>query len=249
MVEPAVWITPSGTGQDGSATALFARDLGGAAKMTVNGLQVWRLPKVEATQYGMPVEVAGAVDALDAAGTDRCHIVGFSAGGTVALAVALAVPERIASIVVIEPAYVGDDDWDPVEADWRARMLALGRLPPAARTAEFRAMLMRPGEEPAPSRRPPLWDWRDELLADMLAVRSGFASSALAAIEQPLLIVTGGRSHPRWRHVAARLLEVVPDAEHLEYADLDHFRPPHRERSDAFRQTLLGFWTRAESVT
>ncbi len=232
-----LWINPSGTEFGGTTVEQFAQRMAGSAKVTLLGLEIWR--QAPDQTYGMATEVA-AVTA--AAAGERVHLFGFSAGGTVALAAALALGDAVRSVTVLEPAFIGDDDWDAVEAEWRSRHLGFGALPPAERTAAFRQLLMRPGLEPPPPRNPPLWDARDELLERMLRSDTGFVSADLAAIRAPLLAIRGGRSNPRWEAVSRRLIEVCPDArEHL-FPDLHHFSPPFRDEPGALASVLLEVW-------
>jgi pimeloyl-ACP methyl ester carboxylesterase len=146
------------------------RSLAGRADVTLLGLQVWRTPPGRA--YGMSREVE-AVTA--AASGDPVHVFGFSAGGTVALAAALALAGTLRSVTVLEPAFIGDDDWDAAEAAWRSRLGDVAALPPAERMTAFRPLLMRPGLQPPPPRKLPRWGSRDELL-EPSPLESGLAA-------------------------------------------------------------------------
>jgi pyruvate dehydrogenase E2 component (dihydrolipoyllysine-residue acetyltransferase) len=46
---------------------------------------------------------------LDTVGVDRAHLVGHSKGGAIALGLALAAPERVASLTLVAPAGLGED--------------------------------------------------------------------------------------------------------------------------------------------
>jgi pimeloyl-ACP methyl ester carboxylesterase len=198
------------------------------------GLQVWH--QAPEQPYSMSTEV----DAVTAAAAgDRIHLVGFSAGGTVALAAALALGAAVRSVTVLEPAFIGDDDWDPVEAEWRSRMRALAQT---QESAEFRQLLMRPGLEPPPPREEWTWGFRDDLLEGMLVGGSGFVSADLAAIRAPVLAILGGRSHPRWGAASRRLAEVCPDARECVFPQLHHFAPPFRDEPQALASILLRLW-------
>jgi pimeloyl-ACP methyl ester carboxylesterase len=195
----------------------------------------------------MRVEVDAVASAAEAAGLGRYHLFGFSAGGTVALAAALALGDAIRSVTVLEPAFIGDDDWDPVEAEWRSGLDALWNLEVEERTAGFRRMLMRPGEPvPPPRSQPPSWNAHDKLLEDMLAHHTGFISGDLSAINKPTLMVWGGRSHPPWERVAERLTEVIPNVATEVFPDLHHFNAPFRAEPERFADILARFWARAD---
>ena len=58
--------------------------------------------------------------------------------------------------------------------------------------------------------------WPEEIERDVLQYRqwirhTGFDGGRLRSLSQPVLVVTGGRSHPRFADVADRLVEVLPD--------------------------------------
>ena len=59
--------------------------------------------------YTMDDLVADAVGVLDALGVDRAHVVGQSMGGAIAQQVALAHPDRLASLTLISTTAGGDD--------------------------------------------------------------------------------------------------------------------------------------------
>jgi pimeloyl-ACP methyl ester carboxylesterase len=244
-IPPVVWVSPD-TDPWGKATGEFARRLAPRVDMSLAELAVWGLDR--AARYDMGVEVEAVRALADRAGWDGFHVFGFSAGGTVALATALAMPDRILSVAMLEPATIGDDAWHPAEAAWQAEMGRIRALPADERMDPFRRLLMRPGLEPPPSRRAGggVWTAQDDMLEDMIE-RTGFVSSDVAAFRGPVLIVIGGESSPRWRLMADRLVEVMPDASVEEFPGLSHFTPPYREQPQAFEELMLGFWAAQES--
>jgi pimeloyl-ACP methyl ester carboxylesterase len=231
-----LWVNPFG----GAPIEAFMRSLGDRAQLELLGLRVWGVDAGHG--YAMDLEVRGV---LGAAGPEACHLAGFSAGATVVLAAALALGERVRSVTVLEPAFIGDDDWDAGEAAWRSRQLALQTLPPGERMTAFRRLLMRPDVQPPPPNRPPRWDRHDELLFRMLIGSTGFVSDDLAAIRAPVLAIRGGRSHPRWEAVSRRLATVCADAREHVFPELHHFSPPFREQPDALAALLLAHWATA----
>src|SRR4029077_9236879 len=71
--------------------------------------------------YTLDDEVTGVLRTARDAGFDRFHLVGYSAGGASSLAFAAQHPERLLSLALIEPAWMGNDDLSPEEqAVWRA---------------------------------------------------------------------------------------------------------------------------------
>jgi pimeloyl-ACP methyl ester carboxylesterase len=232
-----LWVNPSGTTFEDTSVDRFARRVRRSAEVMLLGLQVWRLSPGD--PYGMQTEVDAVIAAV--AGSP-VHLFGFSAGGTVALASALALGDAVGSVTVLEPAFIGDDDWDTVEREWRARQLGFPALGPEERTAAFRQLLMRPGLPPPPPRAPYLWGFQEGLLERMLVSETGFKSSDLAAIRAPVLAIRGGHSHPRWEAVSRRLTEVCAGAREHVFPGLDHFTPPFREEPDALASVLLELW-------
>ena len=59
---------------------------------------------------------------------DRFHLVGYSGGGACCLAFISSFPERVLSLALIEPAWIGTGDLTPEETEYWAeadRMMAL----------------------------------------------------------------------------------------------------------------------------
>jgi pimeloyl-ACP methyl ester carboxylesterase len=232
-----IWVDPTGTDFAGTPLDAFADRLRDRFEVTLLGLRVWGLAPGDG--YGMDVELAAVASA---AGHEPVHLAGFSAGATVALAAALALGDAVRSVALLEPAFIGDDDWHPAEAQWRAAIGSLRATATADEVEAFRAMLMAPGATPPPSRGAAAWDFRDELLGAMLSTQTGFASSALAAIRAPVLVLRGGQSAPRFGFVARRVMHVCPPASEHVFRDLHHFAPPYREEPEELAGLLLGFW-------
>ena len=238
VLKPRVlWINPSGTDFSGTSIEAFAERIGTHVETTLLGLRVWSLAPGD--RYDMGVEVAAVAEAV---GGGPVHLAGFSAGATVALGAALALGEAVRSVALLEPAFIGDDDWDPAEAAWRSRQREIFARPPAERIEPFRRLLMRPGIVPPPPRAS--WDWgfRDDLLEQMLFRATGFRSADLAAIRAPVLAVRGGRSNPRWEAAHRRLAEICPDFRESIFPALHHFAPPFREEPEQLAELLLSFW-------
>src|SRR5712691_11085420 len=70
--------------------------------------------------YGLGMEVEGILLEADARGFGRFHLVGYSGGGASSLAFAAEHGERLQSLALIEPAWMGNDGLGPEEqAVWR----------------------------------------------------------------------------------------------------------------------------------
>jgi pimeloyl-ACP methyl ester carboxylesterase len=234
-----IWVDPVATDFTGTSIEAFAARLRCRAEVTLLGLRARGL--APGTPYDMDVEVAAVAEA---AGAEPVHLAGFSAGATVALAAALALGDAVRSVALLEPAFIGDDDWDPVEAEWRAAIGSLRARSTAEQVEEFRTLLVAPGVTPPPSRGPVAWDFRDDLLGAMLTSCTGFESADLAGLRAPILLIRGGRSSPRFGLAARRLMAVCPRASEHVFPVLHHFTPPYRDEPGELTRLLLGFWSR-----
>lgn len=236
-----VWLSPSPPAE--RSVELVARALGRRADIVPKDLEVWA--DASPASYTLHDEVEGVRRVAERRGWSRFHVVGFSAGATVALVCARLLPSAVATVALIEPATIGDDDWSPGEADWRARMQAIFELPPGTQQIAFRRAVMHP-DEAVPRRPPPSLESfeRGQLLEHALAT-SGYGSSEWAALTQPLLIVTCGRSHPRFADVSARLCEVVVNASAATFPSLSHLESPQRHDPERLSAMLVELWSRA----
>jgi pimeloyl-ACP methyl ester carboxylesterase len=235
-----IWLSPSTPAE--RSTELVARVLEGRAEIVPKALEVWAEDPPAA--YTLDDEVEAVRRVAERHGWSRFHILGFSAGATVALMCAHRLRSSVATVALIEPATIGDDDWSPAEADWRARIKAIFELPPLPRQSAFRRAMMHP-DEAVPQPSPPVSGSgeRVRLLEDALA-RTGYTSSDWAALTQPLLVVTCGRSHPRNAEVSARLCEVVPNASAATFPSLSHLQPPQRHDPEGLSALLIDLWSR-----
>lgn len=238
-----IWITPDPAGRDARSSAPVAQELGSRAEITQIGLAVWGTAPGD--RYDLAVEVEAVAAAARAKGLPRYHLFGFSAGATVALAAALSLREAVVSVAAMEPAVIGDDDWHPSEARWRAEMAAIWALPVSEQAPAFRRLMLPPGVPLPPPRpvsaRSPV---QNDMLEDMLAA-TGFTSDDLAAISQPVLVITGGLSNVRFQHLAGRLASVIPHIETSTFPGRSHLSAPHRDEPARLAEVLIGFWTRA----
>ena len=235
-----LWLSPSTPAE--RSVELVARVLEGRADIVPKELEVWADGPL--VSYTIDDEVEGVRRVAEDRGWSRFHIVGFSAGATVALICARVMASSVATVTVIEPATIGDDDWSAGEADWRARMQTIFALPPPLRRIAFRQAMMHPDEAP-PERLLPSSDSpeRGQLLEQALAT-TGYASSDWAVLTQPVLVVTCGRSHPRFAEVSARLRDVVPDVSAAMFPSLSHLESPQRHDPERLGALLVDLWSR-----
>ena len=235
-----MWITPSEVTAPQRSYEHVTASLGDSADVTLKGLEVWDTDAWEA--YGLGVEVEGIARVAADRRLETFHLFGFSAGATVALAAALSMGEAVESLTVFEPATIGDDDWAQEEAMWRTSMARVcNQLPVADRRAAFAQMMLPVGVAAPPVSEGAPWTARTDLLEAMLA-NVGFSSGALAAIKAPCLVLTGGRSHPRFAQVASRLMNVLPKGRSSAFPSCSHLSPPMREEPAKVAELLRELW-------
>ncbi|HEX6888416.1 MAG TPA: alpha/beta fold hydrolase [Candidatus Nanopelagicales bacterium] len=200
--------------------------------------------------YCLDLEVAAVAAAADAAGFDGFHLVGFSAGGAVALAFAAHAPARVRSLALIEPAWAGNEGLAAEEqALWAAFSRAMA-LPVEDRMAEFRRLHMPPGVPPPPAGPAPAAAWaarRPRGLPTLIAAfaRQRLDLDALRSLAGPTLVVVGSRSNPDYfAREAGRLVDVLPDWEVELFAERHHFDPPHQAEAERVARSLHRLWAR-----
>jgi pimeloyl-ACP methyl ester carboxylesterase len=236
-----LWISP-GDGDPDRASRQVRKALGEAMPVAAKLLEVRTTASV--VGYRLDAEADAAVRVADARGWDRVHLYGFSGGATAAIVAALRRPDRVSTLTLVEPATIGNDPWHPTEVEYWRRLDAIQLLPDPSRQEAFRVMLLASGEPLPPLGPPPAWTERDFVLQAALR-EPGFVSADLASIQQPTLVITGGRSHPRFALVARRLTEVLPNVEQVTFPDRSHLSSPHANEPTKVAQLLRQLWASA----
>jgi hypothetical protein len=159
--------------------------LGGSATLVLAGLvglAVWQ--QAPETHYDLTTEVDALAGTAVGHGFACFHLFGFWAGATVALGAARELGPMVLSVTVFEPATIGDDDWSPLEAQWRGDVASIRQAPVESRNDRFAALVLAPGEGIARGPgAPPIggWDARRDRLEDMIEA-IGFTSDDLGAV-------------------------------------------------------------------
>ena len=202
--------------------------------------------------YTLEVEVEGVRQAARAAGFERFHLVGYSAGGAWCLAFAATHPDRVRSLALLEGAWAGNEGLDPAEERmWREfdRIMAMA---PGDRMPAFMRANLRPGVELPPRPPGPAPPWMARRPAGLRAIIGAFRAGeldidALRRFERPVYFALGALSNPDlYAKIAERLADAFSDFTLEVFEDRHHFDPPHRAEPERLARSLQALWARAE---
>lgn len=182
---------------------------------------------------------------LDAEGVERCHVIGHSMGGLIALAAALAAPARVLSLSLL---CTFADGAGPTRPTWR--MIALG-LPTRIGTRQRRRLAMqrmlfpdhylRQVDRAALAERLNLLFGRDlgespSIVSEQLSMMGRYdATPHLSALSGIPTLVASGRHDPIAPPAFGRAIAAgIPGARYVEYEDASHALPiQHADRVNA----------------
>jgi pimeloyl-ACP methyl ester carboxylesterase len=225
--------------------------LGSTTAGLVKELEVYATSEAPA-DYTLELEVGGVLRDADERGWDQFHLVGYSGGGSAALAFAARHSERLASLALLEPAWAGRWDLSSPEQELWSEYDRLEALPPEEFMRTFMRLNVKPGVE-LPS--PPPGDpprWMAKRPGGIRAFMGTFKTyeldrDALARFDRPVYYALGGLSNPdQFGAIATRLSHVFPDFELEVFEERHHFDPPHRVEPERLAGSLKALWRRAE---
>ena len=203
--------------------------------------------------YTLQHEADGILRTADAAGFDRFHLVGYSAGGAASVAFAARHPERLLSLALIEPAWMGNDELTTEErATWR-EFDRIKTLPPAQMLPAFIANQLAAGVAPAPPPPGPQPPWMASRPAGLRTLVEAFRAASLdldrlRSFDRPVLFALGGRSNPAYYgRLAERATTIFPDITLEVFRERHHFDPPHRIEPERTAMVLRALWERASA--
>lgn len=166
---------------------------------------------------------------MDHVGWSAAHLVGHSYGALVVLQMAIAFPERVATLAVLEPAARGVAPSAQVVAALRAAVAAYKSGDTASAMDLFLRSVCGDGYRAVLDRVLPdaFHDAVREgdvfFQAEMPAVqRWSFEPSGAAQTSHPVLNVLGSDSLPRFVEASDRVQSWFPDAERLRVPDVGH---------------------------
>jgi pimeloyl-ACP methyl ester carboxylesterase len=204
--------------------------------------------------YSLDTEVEGILRTADEAAFERFHLVGYSGGGASALAFTARHPERLLSLSLLEPAWMGNEEQSPGEQAVRRRFAELSGLPPDQLMREFVRLQLAPGVDPPPAPEGPPPPWMAERPRGIEVLMGAFerhrlGREALRAFPRPVYYALGGLSNPDYfGGMAATAQELFVDCTVEVFADRHHFDPPHRAEPERLASSLQALWARAEQA-
>ena len=192
-------------------------------------------------RYSIVQHARDAFALLDALGIERCHVLGHSMGGAIAFEMALELPARVASLVILnsQPSFEVDSTAKRLLLLWR---LVLPRVLGMPRMARLMAERHFPRPEQAQVREDVIErhgsnDARS-YVANLRALAGWTVVNRLGEIRAPVLLVTADQDftavEEKRRYVAqlsdARLA-VIPHSRHI----------THLDQPDEFNRVVLEF--------
>lgn len=200
--------------------------------------------------YAIESQVAQVIGLLDHFGIEKAILVGNSAGGTVSMQVTLARPERVAALILVDPAVYsggGPPDWiRPLLGTPQMRRLG----PLFARQLQSRGEELitmawhNPSlvqQEALDGYKKPLQveNWDKALWEFTIASRPSEIASHLREFDLPVLVITGDDDRIVPTSESIQLAGELPNAQLVVIPDAGHV--PHEERPTEFMQAVANF--------
>ena len=201
--------------------------------------------------YGLELEADGVLRAADAAGFDGFHLVGYSGGGAIATVLAARDPDRLLSLALLEPAWMGNEGLSDDERHVRTELERIRDLPPDQMMSSFIRMQLAPGVEPPPPPPGPPQPWMAKRPAGIDALTRAFElhdldPNDLRAFAKPVYFARGELSNPDYYgRMAERAERLFADFTLEVWEGRHHFDPPHRAEPERLASRLRALWDRA----
>ena len=205
--------------------------------------------------WGMETEVEAVRRVAGEAGFERFHLVGYSAGGAIAIAFCATYPERLASLALNEPAWTGNEGLTKDEREFWREIDRIMALPPEEMMPAFVRVQLAPGVEPPPRPEGPPPPWMATRPGGLNAITRAFKTfplnaDRLRAFNRPVLYTIGGRSSPAAARLPAeRVGRILPNFTLEIFEERHHFDPPHRAEPQRYARSLRKLWGRAEGMS
>src|SRR5947209_6707680 len=148
-VVPRAILLPGGVMPADLAYGDLIDALGDDVEAIAKDLEVYAGP-APPPDYTLDHEIDGVLRTARDAGFERFHLVGYSGGGASSLAFVVRHPERLLSVALIEPAWLGNERLSPEEQRVRAEFDRISSLPPDQMMPAFVAVQLAPGVQAPP---------------------------------------------------------------------------------------------------
>lgn len=202
--------------------------------------------------YALDLEIAGVLATASKSGFVRFHLVGYSAGGAIAAAVASRYGGRLASLTLMEPAWLGNTGVSDKERRAFDAAIAAADLPAPEAMAQFVKLNLREGIEPPP---PPPGDpppWMASRPAAIRAIGPALREydldlDGLRRLDCPVIYALGTLSNPDlYEERANRASKLFTDFTLEVFEGRHHFDPPHRAEPERVASLMRAVWAQAE---
>ncbi|MGC8856302.1 MAG: alpha/beta fold hydrolase [Anaerolineae bacterium] len=200
--------------------------------------------------YSQEAQVELVVGLMDALGVEQAILVGNSAGGTIAMLAALKYPQRVQSLILVDPAvYAGGGAPAWIRPLLRTpQMRHLGPL--IARQIQTRGPELIQLAWHDPTKITPeilagyqkplrLADWDKALWELTVASRESGLAERLGELTLPTLVITGDDDRIVPTEQSLRLADELPNAQLVVIPQCGHL--PHEEHPDLFMQAVTDF--------
>lgn len=200
--------------------------------------------------YSHEAQVKLVIGLMDALGIERAILIGNSAGGTIAMLTALEYPQRIQSLILVDPAvYAGGG-----APAWIRPLLKTPQMkhlgPLIARQIQTRGPELIKVAWHDPSKITPdvmegyqkplrIAGWDKALWELTLASRESGLADRLAEFDLPILVLTGDDDRIVPTEQSVRLADELPDAQLVIIPQCGHL--PHEEQPQLFMQAVTEF--------
>ncbi len=182
--------------------------------------------------YSAPAQIALTLGLLDRLGLDQAVLVGHSAGGAVALEVALAHPERVLALVLVAPAVSGEGPPSWLQPFLKLPQIRhLGPLLVRRLVGSLERLLEQSYADPSfltPAVREgykkPLRadNWDRGLWEIIVAAKPGDLSEKLSEIAAPTLVISGDSDRVVSPKDSARVAALMPNASFVAVTGAGH---------------------------
>ena len=200
--------------------------------------------------YSQESQVELAIGLMDALGIEQAILVGNSAGGTISMLTTLKYPERVQSLILVDPAvYAGGG-----APAWSRPLLGTPQMrhlgPLVARQIQTRGpeLVELAWHDPAKItpeilegyQKPLRVDNWDKALWELtISSRESGLAERLSEFDLPVLVITGDDDRIVPTEQSLRLAEEIPNAQLAVIPQCGHV--PHEECPDVFMQAVTNF--------